>query len=133
MEAKALNVKRFFRASAALIVFLISFSIPVIIAFNVRERAMDMRIKMDMGQLKNWAEVYRLTNKSYKGFENDPDLYRFFEDIKSMNGEARIFIGKNHDSYCSTVFFKKGSFCIDDSGYTGRDNGICSFENTRCN
>ena len=132
MESQALNLKRFFKALAVLIVFLISFSIPVVIAFNLEEQAKEMRIKMDMGQLKNWAEVYNLTNKSYEGFEKDPDLYRFFEDIELMDGEAKIFINQNYESYCSRVFFKRGSFCIDDTGHLGKDEGICSSEHTRC-
>ena len=132
MESRALNLKRFFKALALLIVFLISFSIPVVIAFNLEEQAKNMRIKMDMGQLKNWAEVYHLTNKSYEGFEKDPNLYRFFEDIEAMDGEAEIFINQNYESYCSRVFFKRGSFCIDDAGYFGKDEGICSSGYTKC-
>lgn len=132
MESQPLNLKRLFKALAVLIVFLISFSIPVVVAFNLEETAKDMRIKMDMGQLKNWAEVYRLENKSYEGFEKDPDLYRFFEDIGEMDGEVKIFINQNHESYCSRVFFKRGSFCIDNNGYFGEDKGICSSEYTKC-
>jgi len=132
MESRVLNFQRFFKALAVLIVFLISFSIPVCISFRVQEQAKNVRIKMDMGQLRNWAEVYRLTNKSYKGLETSPDLYRVFEDIKLMDGDAKVFVGNNYNSYCTRVSFKKGSFCIDDSGYIGKDNGICSSDTTKC-
>ena len=133
MESRVLNCQRFFKALALLIVFLVFFSIPVMVAFNIEEDARNIRIRMDMNQLKNWAEVYRLTNKSYQGFENDPDLSRVFEDIKSMKGEVNIFVSENNDSYCSRVFFRKGSFCIDDSGYTGKDDGNCSSTFAKCN
>jgi len=132
MENQALNLQKLFKVSAVLIVFLVFFSIPVIIGYRMEEKARDMRIKMDMGQLKNWAEVYRLTNKSYEGFENDPDLARFFEDIEAMGGEVNIFIGENNDSYCAEVFFRKCSYCIDNSGYMTEDNGVCSSETPRC-
>jgi len=133
MESRVLNLQRFFKALALLIVFLVFFSIPVMVALSIEEDARNTRIRMDMNQLKNWAEVYRLTNKSYEGFENDLDLFRVFEDVKSMGGEIKIFVNENDDSYCSRVFFRKGSFCIDDSGYTGKDYGNCSSVFTKCN
>lgn len=132
MESEVLNIKRFFKASAVLIVFLISFSIPVVIAFNLEEQAKNTRIKMDMGQLMNWAQVYEVQNKSFKGFEVDPNLSQFFKDIESMNGKVNIFVSQDYKEYCSKVFFKKGSFCIDSFGYSGKDKGVCSIENTKC-
>lgn len=132
MESQALNLQKLFKALAVLVVFLVFLSIPIIVGFRLEQQARDMRIKMDMGQLKNWAEVYRLTNKSYEGFENDPDLARFFDDIESMGGEVEIFIGENNDSYCARVFFSNSSFCIDDSGYITEDNGVCSSETSHC-
>lgn len=132
MESQALNLQKFFKALSVLVVFLVFLSIPIIIGFRLDQQARDMRIKMDMGQLKNWAEVYRLTNKSYEGFENDPDLARFFDDIESMGGEVDIFIGENNDSYCARVFFRKCSYCIDNSGYMTEDSGVCSSETPHC-
>jgi hypothetical protein len=97
----------------------------------VQEQAKNMRIKMDMGQIRNWAEVYKLENKTYWGFEKDVDLERALADIKAMEGNAEIFVKGN--SYCVKVFFKKGSFCVDSSGYIGKDNGICSDKVVNCN
>lgn len=129
---KALNAERAFKALAALIVFLISFSIPVFISLYVMEDARDTRIKMDMNSLKNWAQVYRMEEGSYGGFEANPELNVFFEDIKSMNGEAKIFVGEDYESYCVRVIFRKGSLCVDNSGYIGKDKGICSPSVTKC-
>lgn len=128
-----LSNKRFLKGLAVLIVFLISFSIPVIISFVIQEDAKNMRIKLDMGQLRNWAEVYRLENKNYKGFEIDPDIERAIKDIKDMSGSVHIFVGKKYDSYCVKAVFRKGSFCVDDSGYVGKDGGVCSPHVTKCN
>lgn len=133
MESEALNVKKTFKALAALIVFLISFSIPVLTSLAIQERARSMRIRMDMGQIRNWAEVYKLKNRTYKGLEKDASLKGAFENIESMDGEVVIFIGKKYDSYCAKVVFKKDSFCVDDSGYLGKDKGVCSSESASCN
>ena len=132
MEAEARNIQKIFKAIAALFVFLISFSIPILICRSVEEDARNARIRMDMGQIRNWAEVYELENKTYEGLENDRELKRSFEDIGSMGGAVSVFVGEQHDSYCARVFFRKGSFCVDSSGYAGKDKGNCSSSRARC-
>lgn len=132
MEVEARNIQKIFKALAALFVFLISFSIPVLICMNVEEDARNARIRMDMGQIRNWAEVYKLNNKTYEGLGDDPDLKRSFEDIGSMGGTVSVFVGEQHGSYCARVFFRKGSFCVDSSGYAGKDKGICSPATANC-
>lgn len=132
MEIEAANIQKIFKALAALFVFLVSFSIPIFFCMKVEGEARNMRIRMDMGQIRNWAEVYKMENKNYKEFGSDPDLDRAFEDIRSMGGDVSIFVGKDDNSYCARVFFDKGSFCVDNSGYMGRDSGKCSSEKTRC-
>jgi len=125
--------EKFFRRLAVLVVFLVSFSIPILISIIIQEDARNVRIKMDMGQMRDWAEVYSIENNDYKGLGTDPDIERFLGDIKDMKGNVNIFVGKNYNSYCAIVSFKKGSFCVDASGYIGRDRGICSPHVTRCN
>ncbi len=126
------NIERVFRASAILVVFLISFSIPVGISFAVQEDARNMRIKMDMEQLRNWGEVYHLENKSYRGMENDDNIKKVFADIKEMKGATSIFVGKDHNSYCVKAIFRKGSWCVDNTGHAGKDDGVCSQYVTKC-
>jgi len=132
MEIEAANLQKIFKALAAFFVFLISFSIPVLFCINVEREARNTRIRMDMGQIRNWAEVYELKNKTYEGFENDSELARAMEDIRSMGGEASVFVAEDHGSYCVKVIFKEGSFCIDSRGYIGKDAGRCSSIETRC-
>ena len=129
---KALNSKTLSNAFAVLIVFLVSFSIPVFVCLFVMEDAKNARIKMDVGSLKNWAQVYQMEDGNYKGLETNGKLKMFFEDIKSMDGEAKVFVGKDYKSYCARVIFKKGSLCIDNSGYLGKDKGVCSSSITKC-
>jgi hypothetical protein len=133
METHSSNLQGLLKIIAVLAVFLVFFSIPVLLFWQTQEQAKNIRITMDMKQLKNWSEVYRIENKNYKGFEKNPDLNRFFEDIKSMEGEARIFVSNDYNAYCARVLFKKGSFCVDNLGYSGKDNGICSPGATKCN
>lgn len=132
METESENIKKIFKALAALFVFLASFSVPVLICRSVEEDARNARIRMDMGQIRNWAEVYELKNKTYEGLGDNPELKRSFNDIGSMGGSVSVFVGEQHDSYCARVFFRKGSFCVDSSGYAGKDRGICSSAMTNC-
>ncbi|MFA5714503.1 MAG: hypothetical protein WC998_02020 [Candidatus Paceibacterota bacterium] len=133
MQSRSLNIGRFFKASAVLVVFTISISIPLGISFSVQESARNVRIMMDMRQIRDWAEVHQLGNKNYKGFEDNSELKRVFKDIEDMGGKAYIFVAGNYNSYCIKVDFKKGSRCIDNSGYIGKDNRVCSSYITRCN
>jgi hypothetical protein len=133
MQIKSLNIGRLFKALAVLVVFTISISIPLGISFSMQESAKNVRIIMGMGQIRNWAEVHRLDNKNYKGFEDNPELKRALKDIEDMGGKAYVFVAGNYNSYCIKVYFKKGSSCVDDSGYIGKDNGVCSSRIARCN
>lgn len=128
------KIKKFFKALAVLVVFFSSFSVPFYLSYQTQERAKEARIKMDMGQLKNWAMVYELQNNDYEGLENDKEIKRVFEDIKSMGGNAYIFVSKDHKKYCcQTNFLDKrfGSWCVDYTGRVGND-GKCDKNNIQC-
>jgi hypothetical protein len=104
------------------------------LSYKTQEKAKEMRVKMDMGQLKNWAVVYEINNGNYLGFEKDSNVTRVFEDIKSMGGVVHIIVSKDSKRYCcQTKFTKKelGTWCVDSSGYVGKDGG-CSINNITC-
>jgi len=127
------KVKKLFRALAVLVVFFVSLSVPLYISYKTQERAKEIRIKMDMSQLKNWAEIYEIKNGSYIGLENDLEVKKVFEDIESMGGVPNIFVSNDANEYCCQTEFKKklGVWCLDSSSYLGRDGG-CNVNNISC-
>ncbi|MCK9445884.1 hypothetical protein M0Q50_03230 [bacterium] len=128
------KIKRLFRALAVLVVFISSFSVPVYVSYKTQTMAKEMRVRMDMGQLKNWAIIYKLEHNDYDGFKNDPEITRVFNDIKLMGGEAYIFVSNDAKKYCcQTNFIDKsfGSWCVDYTGNVG-SNGKCGKNNIQC-
>ena len=128
------KIRRFFKALAVLAVFAASLSVPIYVSYKTQIRAQEIRIKMDMGQLKNWATVYELEHDDYNGLDRDSEITRVFEDIKSMGGDAHIFISKDAKKYCcQTKFSNKSldSWCVDYTGNIGGD-GKCEEGNVRC-
>jgi hypothetical protein len=128
------KIKKFFKALAVLVVFFSSFSVPMYLSYKAQEKAKEVRVKMDMSQLKNWAMVYELENSNYAGFENNSEIKRVFNDIESMNGTAYIFISDDFKKYCYQTNFsnkKLGTWCVDYSGYVGK-KGNCKQNNISC-
>jgi hypothetical protein len=128
------KIKKFFRALAVLVVFFSSLSVPLYISYKTQENAKQMRIKMDMSQLKNWAEIYEVNSGNYFGLDNDSNVDGVFKDIESMGGSAHIIVSSDSIKYCcQTRFIKKelGTWCVDSSGYMGKDGG-CDINNISC-
>jgi fructose-1,6-bisphosphatase len=128
------KIKKFFKALAVLVVFFSSLSVPIFISYKTQMKAQEIRIKMDMGQIKNWATIYQLNNNNYYGLDRDSEINRVFEDIKLMDGDAHLFISKDFRKYCCQTNFldkKLGKWCVDYSGNIGI-NGECDKVNTRC-
>jgi len=128
------KIKKFFKALAVLVVFFSSFSVPIYLSYKTQEKAKEMRVKMEMGQLRNWAMIYELENKDYDGLDNNVEIKKVFESIKSMGGNAYIFVSADHKRYCcQTNFLNKslGSWCVDYTGNIGRD-GNCDKNNVQC-
>ena len=134
VSAASGKIKKFVTGLAVLIVFGSSLAMPLFLSYKAQEKAKEMRVRMDMSQLKNWAQVYQLNNQDYAGFDNDVEIKRVFVDIKSMDGVANIFISRDSSRYCCQVSFsdkKMGTWCVDDSGYVGAD-GKCNKSNVKC-
>jgi hypothetical protein len=113
------KIKKLFKGLAVLVVFLSSLFMPLCLSYKAQEKAKEMRVKMDMSQLRNWAEVYELNNQDYAGLENDLEIQRVFKSIESMGGVASIFVSSDSKKYCSQANFsnkKLGTWCVDDSG-----------------
>jgi len=128
------KIKKLFIGLAVLIVFCSSLAMPLYLSYKAQEKAKEIRVKMDMSQVSNWAQVYRINNQSYSGFEQDLELKRVFKDIVSMGGLTDIFISPDSKKYCCQVQFENknlGTWCVDDSGHIG-SNGRCEKNNIKC-
>lgn len=128
------KIKKLFIGLAVLIIFCSSLAMPLYLSYKAQEKAKEMRVKMDMSQVSNWAQVYKINNQDYFGFDQDIELQRVFKDIASMDGTANIFISKDSKKYCCQVQFENknlGTWCVDDSGHAGA-NGQCEKNNIKC-
>lgn len=134
VAAESEKLKKLFVGLAVLVVFVLSLSVPLYLSYKAQEKAKEMRVKMDMSQVRNWAQVYEINNQTYRNFEKDSELIKVFKDINSMGGVADIFISKDSSKYCCQVQFTNkslGTWCVDDSGYVGA-NGQCEKNNIKC-
>jgi hypothetical protein len=132
-DPRILNAKKLFKAAAFLIVFIIGFSIPFFIISSIQENAKNVRIQMDMNQLKLWGESYGIQRNSYKGLDENKEMQSVVNDINSAGGNCFIYINKSFDKYCSETSLsnvKLGKWCVDSAGYVGR--GSCSRESYKC-
>lgn len=128
------KIKKFFQALAVLVVFFSSLSMPLYLSYKAQGKAKQVRVKMEMGQLKNWGMIYQIENGSYNGLSNDPEIKKVFNDIKSMGGDAYIFISKDSKRYCCQANFLEkelGSWCVDHTGSL-QSNGKCDASNIKC-
>ena len=128
------KIKKLFKVLAVLVVFFSSLSLPIYIAHKTEMRAKEMRVKMDMGQLKNWTTIYLINNNSYKGLDKDSEINRVFNDIEAMGGNVDIWVSKDTRRYCCQANFSNKEFeswCVD---YTGnvRNDKKCDLNNIQC-
>lgn len=132
-DPRVLNTKKLFKAAAILIVLIVGFSIPFIIINSVQEDTKNMRIRMDMNQLKLWAETHGLQRGNYEELESNKEVQKVIDDIGSAGGNCSLFVSSNYFKYCAETSFaniKMSKWCADSSGYVGK--GICSQESYRC-
>jgi len=103
------------------------------ISYKTQENAKEMRIKMDMRQLKNWAIIYKINNDNYLNLEKDSEVSKVFKDIQSMGGNAYMVVSGDANKYCCQANFERkgGVWCMDSSGYIGKDDK-CSSVNISC-
>ena len=127
-------LKNFLKSLAILAVFTSSLFVPMYLSYKTQQNAKVMRVKMDMNQLKNWTKIYEIENINYAGLEDDAEIKRVFEDIKSMGGLSVIFISEDNTKFCCRTNFsntKLKTWCIDSLGHVG-DDGKCTINHIQC-
>lgn len=130
-EGDSEKLKKYLKILALFVVFFACFSIPFYCCYLTQENAKVAVVKMNAGQIRNWAQIYHLNNKSYLGLQDDYEIGRVLSGVREMNGEATIFA--DNDSYCAVLSFKRASFCVDNMGFVGEDDGACSQQSIKCN
>jgi hypothetical protein len=131
MDIKAKNCEMLFKVMAALAVFAVCFFTPILASRIVTKAARNSVILTDMGNLKNWAEIYELKNGTYAGLGEDADIRRMISDIKAQGGNC--VLSENSKDYCARTVFKEikeRDWCIDSAGYSGK--GLCSAGTFNC-
>jgi hypothetical protein len=134
---KFLNIEiTFLRGAAMLAVFGVSLAIPIIIYGCLREATNNLLIKQNLEVIKNWAAIERFKKGSYEGLESSADIKNNAEEIKKIGGEIEVYVSKDNESYCAKSHFgvieKNKAWCIDSTGYSGKDSKSCSKETTHC-
>jgi len=123
------------RTVSVLVVFFVSFSIPLMIWKAVERNAKDARLMMEMGTAKNWAELYRIKNDDYQSFDSDIEMRKVLDDIESMDAEGLIIVSDSGEEYCFETSFrdkKTKPWCVDSTGYLGEGMGLCSKGHANC-
>jgi hypothetical protein len=129
-ERETEDFKKYLKILALFVVFFACFAVPFYCSYLAQEGAKKAMVKMDAAQLRNWAQIYRLKNGGYAGLEQDYEFSRVIISLRAMKGEAAVHIGP--DSYCAVLSFKETSFCVDGTGYVGKDEGFCSDNFLKC-
>ncbi|MDD4074410.1 MAG: prepilin-type N-terminal cleavage/methylation domain-containing protein, partial [Candidatus Pacebacteria bacterium] len=103
---------------------------------GVEERAKDSRIKSEMSQIRNIADIYKINNGfSYEELETNQEVSSLLSSITSQGGtaESNISISNDGSQYC--IFTNLNStndlWCVDNTGYSGL--GGCEEETYTCN
>jgi len=130
-DPRVVIYKKIFKVFAVLIVFIVSFSIPVFIFNDIKNKAESLRIKTEINQAKLWAEVYGLEKGTYKGLEKDEEINKIMLYIKYLGASSEILIKDDDKGYCINGGLKnKENWCVDYTGFVGE--GICLKDSAEC-
>jgi len=123
----------------AIIMLLIT--INILAVTNYRDKGKDARIESVLGQLRSVAAMIQHDANSYQGIcdsknhtLNDQNnmLKTIEDDVKKLNNQKDVICHSNEVSYCSSSpLTTANGFCVDSTGYAGRDKNICS-RNATC-
>lgn len=122
----------FLRAAALTVVFVVFFTIPIVIFNNLKESANNLLIQKDLETIRNWAEIQKIKKGNYSGLANDIEIIRKKIDIKVLGGELELYINLKKNNYCAKSKFsgskKKQTWCVDSTGYSGPTLNGCTSE-----
>ena len=130
MDYGVKNIEVIFEGFVVLIVFGISFFTPLVISRMALGVAMDAVIRIELNNIRNWGEIYKLKNGNYGGLNNDKEIKRIGADIKIQGGRLSLF--ENKTNYCAKSKLRNGFWCVDDSGYGGSGYSNCADKHYRC-
>ncbi|MCK9393180.1 MAG: hypothetical protein WCX30_00620 [Candidatus Paceibacterota bacterium] len=86
----------------------------------------EKKIKYDLRQLESWAQVYKMKNSDFKGFDEDMEIKMIKIDLVAATGNpVEINFDDNYEIYCIKAIKDKKTYCIDDTGDLVEDGTGC--------
>lgn len=109
------------------LVFMFFFSIPLFTITQMQKIDNENKVKSDLRQLEAWAQVYKIKSGTFQDFENDVEIRMIKIDIAAMTGKnIEMYFSDNYESFCAkAITSKKNTYCVDDSGYLGKEFEGC--------
>jgi hypothetical protein len=109
------------------LVFLFFFSIPVLTVTQIQKVDNENKVKYDLRQIEAWAQVYKMKSGTFQDFENDVEIRMLKIDIAAMTGKnIEMHFSEGYQNFCVKANTNKNNtYCVDDSGYLGKENEGC--------
>ncbi|MFA5232144.1 MAG: hypothetical protein WC410_00455 [Candidatus Paceibacterota bacterium] len=111
-------------------IFLVFFSIPLIIFKNLQKTLVNLEIREDLEQLAMWAEFYKDQYGTYKGMEKELEIDKLVKTLNYLDAECLLIIGSKGNKFCARarVFDKEiKNWCVDSAKYSGSIINNCDY------
>lgn len=111
-------------------IFLVFFSIPLIIFKNLQKTLVNLEIREDLEQLAMWAEFYKDKYGTYKGMEKELEIDKLVKTLDYLDAECLLIIESKGNKFCARarVFDKETSnWCVDSTKYSGSIINNCDY------
>ncbi len=111
-------------------IFLVFYSIPLLIFKDMQKKIINLEIKEDLNQLSMWAQFYNNKYRTYQGIENNEEVKKLVDRLNSLQADCQLVISERGDRFCAKtkVFDKKiKNWCVDSFKYSGPTVNNCDY------
>jgi len=112
-------------------VFLVFFSIPLIIFKNLQKTLLNLEIREDLEEMGMWAEFYKDKYGTYKGMEKELEIDGLVRTLNYLDADCSLIVSKKGSKFCAKakVFDEEiKSWCVDSTKYSGTIINNCDYE-----
>jgi hypothetical protein len=120
--------KDYLKILACFSVFFIFFFIPILFFRSMELKVENMQVKENLNQVKMWAEVYKIKNKTFKGIEDDYEISMIVRTLSYMGKDCKLI--SNNNAFCvkaKVTDQKTKMWCVDNTGYAGPETNNCDY------